>query len=814
MYYLTAHWASLIGRLRLTDSFWADFELDDEGEGDLADELVWSPQPGSAFAAVQLKLQGMISAVSSQPEKTRDRWKEEVFRVASRSQNPATLGASKAQLVLGRVQAGKTSNFTGVISLLADNGYRFFIVIAGITTNLRNQTLERLQKDLGVATDPGFEVVASDPQRDRAAEAQRLFNRLQASQSSSNKFASQFNKTLVYVVLKEDDHLTWINSVLAEFTKTSNYNRALASAPVAVIDDEVDQASPDTYTKSSDKVGVIHDLISSIRGHLTTHTYLGYTATPYANLLMEEGSALRCEMVTMLQPGPDYVGAAELFTPIENPYPSELTDWDFDRDTIPDSLKQAFAIFMAQASILNSNGDIRGRFVEEPMLTSLESARLVPSTMLIHPHAHTSHASKVYDELIKLKNNWVLALKAASSPEGIRDQGYRHLWDKFLYPAFAALGLSESEVSWELIEVTEAVIEHCEILEINQPGSTRGHSFPTETQFKTKPAWILIGGQLLDRGQTLPNLVNTYMPRPPGGSGKSDVRGNIDTLQQRGRFYGHRRQYKKLLRGWFDSDTLSTYREIAVVEPLHLKAVDRLDKAGLRIDKLLMVLELGAGDLKAVRSNVVPRAVRQLKNSTWLFRQTHFVKDSEANNRNRDSLALLTSQLDPDALRTLGESGATGRSNIGVEIDIHSLKGLLSEWVCDSREKNVLNVCSSLLTDYAHAGHRTAQIVFMSREQHDPYNGQSFGEYRSARPLSEAKGLAAAEETYRISGLTSSNDARYVSDKYVSVQVHYFDMRIATLGNPNQSSQIFPGQVGLAIAFPNSTRLLVKDGSS
>ena len=103
----------------------------------------WSPVRGPRFTALHEKQEASYRKYSSQPESAIENWRTETHRVASRCINPDAaegLPLSTRQLVVGRVQSGKTTNFTGVMGLLADNCYRLFIVIGGTTTALLQQT--------------------------------------------------------------------------------------------------------------------------------------------------------------------------------------------------------------------------------------------------------------------------------------------------------------------------------------------------------------------------------------------------------------------------------------------------------------------------------------------------------------------------------------------------------------------------------------------------------------------------------------------------------------------------------------------------
>lgn len=220
----------------------SDDDYLDQEDDQFADNE-WVPVVGPNFGAVLEETSANFQFISREPSKSSANWESEVRKIAGRCLPPSQKGGKRAQLVFGRVQAGKTSNFTGLISLLSDNDYELFVVLAGINLNLRTQTFDRLVKDLGVATDPRFEVIASNTQVPISTEVHRISQALRR-QGGTNDFARQFRRKLVYVVLKEDDNLKWINGILAEIRNDYAHAELLDKTSVLIIDDEVDQASP------------------------------------------------------------------------------------------------------------------------------------------------------------------------------------------------------------------------------------------------------------------------------------------------------------------------------------------------------------------------------------------------------------------------------------------------------------------------------------------------------------------------------------------------------------------------------------------
>ncbi|MBM0255493.1 hypothetical protein [Micromonospora sp. 4G55] len=165
-------------------------------------------------------------------------------------------------LVVGYVQSGKTTNFTAVVAKLADVQYRLVIVLSGIHNGLRRQTQVRLDqylKDLN----PDRWVTLTEESRDF----------VKPSHDASAALSPE--KTVLAVVKKNAAVL----GKLIKWLDTPNGRKALESAPVLIIDDEADQASVAT--------GRINPLIRRLLSLMPRCTYVGYTATPFANVFVD-----------------------------------------------------------------------------------------------------------------------------------------------------------------------------------------------------------------------------------------------------------------------------------------------------------------------------------------------------------------------------------------------------------------------------------------------------------------------------------------------------------------------------------------------
>ena len=180
-------------------------------------------------------------------------------------------------LVVGYVQSGKTMSFTGVLAMARDNGYRVAVVLTGVTTNLLGQTSDRLSHDLeGDSSEDRFSFLdnPSDDEADDVVKALRLSDK----------------PMLIIPILKHAKYL----SDLTKIFKNSKVKRALQGETVLIIDDEADQASLNSYgyrnsssfDEAVQKESATYAAILRLRAALPGNSYIQYTATPQANLLI------------------------------------------------------------------------------------------------------------------------------------------------------------------------------------------------------------------------------------------------------------------------------------------------------------------------------------------------------------------------------------------------------------------------------------------------------------------------------------------------------------------------------------------------
>ncbi len=159
----------------------------------------------------------------------------------------------------------------------------------------------------------------------------------------------------------------------------------------------------------------------------------------------------------------------------------------------------------------------------------------------------------------------------------------------------------------EIVSWVREILDRTEVLCIVGKGDTLPSVDDTSSAWEKHATWILVGGEILGRGITLPNLLTTYMPR-----GRPIQSRTIDTLQQRARFFGYRASYLPLLSGAFHSDTLADFAELAEVEPAMLRILKTVDLRGGDFRSAPHFVPQGFNGQAATRRQAMSAAARVL----------------------------------------------------------------------------------------------------------------------------------------------------------------------------------------------------------
>ena len=497
-------------------------------------------------------------------------------------------------MVVGHVQSGKTGNYTGLICKAADAGYKIIIVLAGLHNNLRSQTQMRLDEGfLGYETSPiegegnvAIGVGKIDPSP--SLRPQYVTNRTETGDFNTrfvkNLGVSPEQKPWLFVVKKNKTVLQrllkWIHKHVAETTDPDTGRPLVTHLPLLIVDDEADHASVDTGEKVVDENGqpdleheptAINSLIRQILHSFSRKAYVGYTATPFANIYIHEQGVTAKEgpdlfpaaFITNLSAPSSYVGPSRVFGLAgENGRVGALdlvrlvedhcsTDgkggWMpvghksnyVPSDEMPASLIEAIQAFVLTCSIRH----LRGQGAEH-------SSMLVHVTRfnLVQQHVH----AQVRNYILQMKQR----LRRRIDHEGVLAE-LRSLWDRDFCSTSQEVERQMGEDarrkahSWLDIEgVLPDLLEQIDVRMINGTAKDALDYVDSVGGLKV----IAIGGDKLARGLTLEGLCVSYFLRASK---------MYDTLMQMGRWFGYRPGYLDLCRLYTTPDLVEWFEHIA-----------------------------------------------------------------------------------------------------------------------------------------------------------------------------------------------------------------------------------------------------------
>lgn len=516
---------------------------------------------------------------------------ESAAAILSRGTSPLAGRGQRTGLVVGYVQSGKTLSFTTAIALARDNGFRLVIVVAGSSVPLLDQSTQRLRRDLQIDDADGHLRwrTYTNPANDENA---RRFIQQSLDEWGDPDVPMEEKATVLVTVMKQHRHLSNLVRLLRRLR--------LDDVPTLVIDDEADQASLNTRVNQGQESTTYRRLLE-LRDALPAYTFLQYTATPQAPLLINIIDVLSPTFVEVLEPGAAYTGGDVFFGGARNlvrPIPiAEIPTDDNPLTEPPPSLLEALRIFMVGVAA----GIIKGL-----------GAGNYNRSMLVHPSRQTAQHLEYRVWIGRVFDEWLRLLELAASDQDRRDliadfeEAYRDL-------ARTVPGLPPfAQIERTLLR---AFRRTC-IEEVN----ARGRATPS-IDWTRAYGWILVGGQAMDRGFTIEGLTVTYMPRHPGV-------GNADTLQQRGRFFGYKRSYLGFCRIYLEQQVLTAFEDYVVhEEEMHRQLLDVRNR-GLPLTEWKRAFILSPA-LRPCRANVIRYDyARGTYSNSWFA--PRFVQSAEA----------------------------------------------------------------------------------------------------------------------------------------------------------------------------------------
>lgn len=479
-------------------------------------------------------------------------------------------------LVMGHVQMGKTTNYSALISKAADAGYRIIIVLAGLTNSLRYQTQVRLDKtfvgksSVSDATHTKIYDVATVfvGEKDDYVRRHPFCGTSQISDfnvsaaRTTGAHEGNFADPILFVTKKHPVVLEQLASWLTGLRQGEKLD-----GPMLLIDDEADNASVNTKDDPN-KPTTINRCIRDLLHTTKQATYIGYTATPFANIFIDPDSTdsweredlFPADFIKSLEPPTNYVGAKKLFTESGELYDICVREIPDDyQDLLPLKHKSTHVVGQIPSSLIDA---IR-EYVLFHALRIASGNGNAHSSMLINVSRFNNvqeqvknHVDSFLSNLQNAIDSWSMS-KWEKSPLMVE---LKRVWDDE-YAKY-------SQFSWD--EVRIHLIES--IRSINsQLVNMKGSGIDYERAPSTGLHIIGIGGLALARGLTLEGLAISYVLRNVGAA---------DTLLQMGRWFGYRPGFEKLCRIHATRQLIGHFSEVSdSVEELR-KDFERMEVLG------------------------------------------------------------------------------------------------------------------------------------------------------------------------------------------------------------------------------------------
>jgi hypothetical protein len=529
-----------------------------------------------------------VQDVKLLPRQVRWRLDESTERVLRKLEDPRRPGRwRRTGLVVGQVQSGKTANYIGLACKAADSGYKLIVVLAGVHNSLRSQT--QLRVDEGLL---GFDTQYQQ-RYDAESGTSRIgvgvlpgAARLKIASLTTSAEAGDFRRQVannmnlpigdypvVLVVKKHQSILQnlrkWIVEVEGQAIADSQPKRVV-DVPLLVIDDEADHASVDTSKDDPETdPTVINREIRKLLKSFDKAAYVGYTATPFANIYIdpdadheEYGPDLFPEsFIENLKAPSDYLGPERVFglqvedpeedtvepLPVSRPV-KDHTTWMPDKhkkewvppDQLPDSLSKAlcsFALTCAARRVRQQVNEHNSMLVHVTRFQDVQlkvREQIDAHMRLMRDRLRDTYGGEAEAQLADLHDLWVADFAKTTR----------------VFAAEDAPRITWEQVQAELLPALKKI----EVRAIN--GSSKDALEYYENR-KTGVSVIAVGGDKLSRGLTLEGLSISYYLRASNA---------YDTLLQMGRWFGYRPRYEDLCRLYTTPALRAAYAEITAAD--------------------------------------------------------------------------------------------------------------------------------------------------------------------------------------------------------------------------------------------------------
>ena len=511
-------------------------------------------------------------------------------KILASIEDPLRKGAWNSKgLVIGDVQSGKTTNYLGVVSKALDAGYKIIIILSGLHNNLRVQTQERFEEGItGHNTTDGIR-----SNQCGVARYVSNFQELRIEHLTSRDDQGDFKKVRrpggilekTYSINKKNKNtlenlIEFINRYIEDGKKI------IYNSPLLLIDDEADNATINT-SRDEDSPSTINKLIKKLLSLFQKSAYIGYTATPFANVLInpfDKEDLFPRNFIMCLGSPNNYIGPKQVFGEVEDDFEGndQVTDvnesntdmdwfrnvdeyvtdddpdWirfipdrhkkDHEVETLPRSLKDAILNFLIAVTIRNLRSDNKEH-----------------KTMLIHVTRYKKVQGKIVD-LVEEFVDEIYSFFAMRQLEQNVESNILSDLERIYFSDFSYIGFEWKKIKNNLKNSSSAIRNH--VFGIN--GDFK--DLIDEDKYPNGLVSIRIGGDKLSRGLTLPGLMTSYFLR---------VSRMYDTLMQMGRWFGYRDNYDDLCRIFTTGKLYNWYAHIALASEDLKRRIKRMNNQTL-----------------------------------------------------------------------------------------------------------------------------------------------------------------------------------------------------------------------------------------
>ncbi|KZM48968.1 Z1 domain-containing protein [Labrenzia sp. OB1] len=569
--------------------------------------------------------------------------------------NPKESGSwDRRGMVVGDVQSGKTANYTGLVCKATDAGYKLIIVLAGMTNDLRSQTQTRLDTEflgfesevgkvqqngsrIGVGLLPGHDQLIAQPLTFSSKDGDFRKNRSTNIPLGGNPLLLVVKKNKAVL----ERILAWVEGQAVTNPETGE--KLVRDLPLLLLDDEADNASVNTKKEDEDPTA-INRVIRRMLKTFAQSSYVGYTATPFANIFIlpddEADPSVHGEdlfprnFIYYINPPNHYIGAARVFG-----FPDDVEDLEVEDRSLPlireaEDAQLAFpprhSKILQVDQLPNSLLEAVRAFVLICAARAARGRQSVHNSMLIHVTRFNNVQSQVIDlvdtELTSIRR--MLEFRTGPQADALLAE-IKRLWDKDFVPTTAAVCEKTGDrmltrLTWEAVE--PRLLDAARKIEVRGINGDAGGVLDYEQNKNTGLHVIAVGGDKLSRGLTLEDLSVSYYIRPAR---------NYDTLLQMGRWFGYRPGYLDLCRLYTTNELVEWYQHISVATEELKREFRLMELNKLTPEQYGLKVRTHPAGLNITASNKIRSGqTLQVSFSGQLSQTTVFHKDNGLQERN------------------------------------------------------------------------------------------------------------------------------------------------------------------------------------